>query len=142
MRLAQPADAPEVARLLDAFNREFDSPTPGPEVLTARLEALLATESTAAFLALDPGVGLALVTLRSNVWSDGPVALLDELYVEPAMRGRGIGSALIEEVLVWARARGAALLEVNVDQEDADALRFYARHGVDQEHAFYLARVP
>jgi hypothetical protein len=41
-RLATPADAVIVARLLDAFNREFHAPTPGPEVLAARLRRLLA----------------------------------------------------------------------------------------------------
>lgn len=112
-----------------AFNREFDDPTPGPEVLEDRLLRLLAREDVIAYLAGDPPVGLALVTLRPNVWYGGLVCLLDELYVAPGMRGRGCGSALLKAAESAARERGAEVIEVNVDGEDVDARRFYERHG-------------
>ena len=41
-RRAGPDDAVTVASLLDAFNREYNTPTPGVEVLTSRLDSLLA----------------------------------------------------------------------------------------------------
>jgi GNAT superfamily N-acetyltransferase len=67
--------------------------------------------------------------MRPNVWYDGPVALLDELYVVPRYRSRGIGSAVLAQVETEVRRRGAELLEINVDGEDIDARRFYERHG-------------
>jgi GNAT superfamily N-acetyltransferase len=96
---AGPDDAEEVARLLDDFNTEFDTPTPGDVVLTRRLRSLLAEPTTLGYLIGDPPVGIALVTLRSNVWYDGPVALLDELYVAPQHRGHGLGSAVIDRLM-------------------------------------------
>jgi hypothetical protein len=39
VRPAGPADAEDVGRLLDTFNREFGDPTPGPERLAARVAA-------------------------------------------------------------------------------------------------------
>jgi len=143
-RLATAADAAELARLLHDFNTEFDIPTPGVEWLTARLRELLAGDDTIAILAGDPAVALALVTLRPNVWYAGRVALLDEMYVAPELRGQGIGSAVIELMLASVRERGAELVEINVDEGDVDAQRFYERHGFSPtepdtgERAFYF----
>jgi GNAT superfamily N-acetyltransferase len=144
-RLATVDDADEVARLLHDFNTEFDTPSPGPGVLAARLRVLLAGDETFAILAGEPGaaVALALVTLRPNVWYAGLVALLDELYVVPDLRSRGIGSAVVGLLMSTSRERGVDLVEINVDEGDVDAQRFYERHGfaatdpVSTERAFY-----
>lgn len=128
-RPAGPRDAETVARLLDAFNREFDTPTPGVSDLTRRLQSLLAGANVIALLSGEPAVAVALMTLRPNVWYAGPVALLDELYVVPELRGRGLGTALLQAAEGTARERGAELLEINVDGEDTGARRFYERHG-------------
>jgi GNAT superfamily N-acetyltransferase len=129
-RVAAAADAAEVAELLDAFNREYGTPTPGVAVLAARLGRLLAGGDVVALLSGDPAIAVALVTLRPNVWyDDGPVALLDELYVVPERRGGGFGSALLAAAEELTRQRGGRLLEINVDGDDTDARRFYERHG-------------
>jgi GNAT superfamily N-acetyltransferase len=145
-RAATSSDAETVARLLDAFNREFHAPTPGPEILTTRLRSLLGGSDVIALLAGDPAVGVALLTLRPNVWYDGPVVLIDELYVAPEHRGHGLGSALLVAVESLIRGHGGQLIEVAVDGADTDAHRFYERHGYvaregDQEQAsFYYHR--
>ncbi len=128
-RLATAGDAAVVAELLDAFNREYSTPTPGVAVLAARLERLLARGDTIALLTGDPAVAVALLTLRPNVWYQGRVALLDELYVAPELRGRGLGSALLTAAEAVTRQRGGEVLEINVDGYDTDARRFYERHG-------------
>lgn len=122
-------DAVEVGGLLHDFNTEFGSPTPGPDVLAARLSVLLGSKYTFAILAGDPPTAVALVTLRSNVWYEGSVALLDELYVVPNLRGRGIGSNLMAKLLTHCQSLGVDAIEINVDEEDIDAQRFYVRHG-------------
>jgi len=128
-RVATAADAASVARLLDAFNREYDTPTPGEAVLRDRLARLLAGEHVIALLTGEPAFAVALLSLRSSVWYDGPVALLEELYVVPGRRGHGLGSALLAAAEAVIRQRGGELLEINVDGEDVDARRFYERHG-------------
>lgn len=128
LRLAEIEDALLVATLLDAFNREFDTPTPGVAKLAARLTQLLDTNTT--FVVLADECGLAVVTLRPNVWFDGDVALLDELYVAPTQRNQGIGSSLLTFVYDECRSRNAYYLEINVDADDVDAQRFYRRHGL------------
>lgn len=128
-RIATVAEAQVVAELLDRFNREFDTPSPGSVVLTARLERLLSDRDVVALVVAERAVAVALLTLRPNVWCDGSVALLDELYVVPEQRGRGIGTALLKAAEAVVRERGGELLEINVDGEDADTRRSYERHG-------------
>ena len=128
-RLATAVDAEEIARLLHDFNSEFETPSPGVELLAARLGVLLSSDDTIAIVVGTPPVAVALVTLRPNVWYAGQVALLDEMYVVPDRRGQGFGAAVIEYVVSIARARGVDLIEINVDETDVDAQRFYQRHG-------------
>jgi GNAT superfamily N-acetyltransferase len=125
VRTAGVADAVVVADLLDRFNWEYETPTPGPAVLVTRLERLPSSGSVVALQAGEPPVGL---TLRPSVWCEGPVASL-ELYVVPVERRRGIRTALLKAAEDQCRHRGCELLEINVDGDDADARRFYERHG-------------
>ena len=129
VRRASADDATTVATLLDAFNREFDTPTPGVAWLTARLRDLLPGPDVAVLLVGEPVAGVAVISFRLNVWYSGPVALLDELYVQPDRRGRRLGHALLEAACAHARERGCEVLEINVDGVDVDARRFYEAHG-------------
>jgi GNAT superfamily N-acetyltransferase len=97
--------------------------------LTTRLRSLLAGSDVIAFLAGDPAVAVALLTLRPNLWYDGPIVVVDELYVAPKARERGFGSALLVAVESLTRERGGQLIEIAVDGADTDAHRFYERHG-------------
>ena len=125
-------DTTVAAELLDAFNREFDAPTPGPDAIATRLATLLADQTTFALVVAPPTgeiVGIALVTLRTNVWYQGWVGLLDELYVVPEHRNRGLGTSLLHAAEAEVVARGGEVMEIGVDGEDVDAQRFYERHG-------------
>lgn len=142
VRVADVADADTLARLLDDFNTEYDTATPGVVVLADRLRRLLPSARMFALLvdewwpggptdppSAGPAVGCALVSLRPTVWDDGPVATLDELYVVPSRRGSGLGSALLAEVEAQTRRRGGHTVEINVDGDGGGAPRFYQRHG-------------
>jgi ribosomal protein S18 acetylase RimI-like enzyme len=129
IRLAVPGDAHTVAVLLHDFNTEYGTPTPDVAVLTDRLRRLLADRSTFAVLAGRPEVGVALVTLRTNLWYEGPVATLDELYVAAAQRNQGLGARLLVAVENEVRRRGGEVVEINVDGDGGGAPRFYERHG-------------
>lgn len=142
-------DGTVVAGLLHDFNTEFATPSPGVAVLAGRLEGLLAGPTVLALLTGDPPTGLALVTVRPNVWFDGPVGLLDELYVVPDLRNRGQGTALLQATEQEVRARGGELLEINVDGDDVDARRFYERHGYrnsepgsEEQLLYYFRELP
>lgn len=131
IRFAVPGDAPTAARLQVEFAVEFDSPTPSREVLTPRFRELISDDSAFVLFAGAPPEpqGYAVVTLRPTVYCDGPLAVLDELYVVPGLRGAGIGTALLEYAIAEVLRRGGGEMHINVDEVDADARRFYERHG-------------
>jgi GNAT superfamily N-acetyltransferase len=129
VRRATAADAADVARLLHDFNTEFDTPTPGPQVLEERIGRLLASGEAAVLLAGDGPDGLAQLHFRTYVFEEQPIALLEELYVAPARRGQGLGRALLEAAMDAARARGAGTMELNTSEDDTDAIALYERNG-------------
>lgn len=73
--------------------------------------------------------GHALVTLRPTIYDDGPLAVLDELYVQPSRRNRGLGSLMLQKAIAEVQARGGSEMHINVDEVDLDARRFCERHG-------------
>ena len=129
--LASAEQAGAVGRLLYDFNAEFEAPGPTAEELAARFRFLLARDDVLVLLSGDPGMptGFAFLTLRPTPYYDGPLAQLEELYVQPGLRGRGIGTALLTAAILRVRERGAAEVHINVDEVDVDTRRFYERHG-------------
>ncbi|MDI3329780.1 MAG: GNAT family N-acetyltransferase [Micrococcus sp.] len=120
-----------VGRLLHDFNTEFGSPTPGSGQFAARFARLLERDDVLVLLAGDPAepTGFAYLTLRPSPYFDGPLMQLEELYVVPRLRDRGIGTALVLDILRRARARRCGEVHIAVDEVDADTRRFYERHG-------------
>lgn len=60
----------------------------------------------------------------------GPRARVDALVVDPAVRRRGVGRALMEEARISAAAFGAADLVLTVWANNDDAAAFYAALGL------------
>ena len=129
VRVASPSEAQQIGRLLDDFNREFGDPTPGVAQLAARIEELLAGGETSVLLAGEPPDGLAVLRFRKAIWSQGLECYLAELYVVPAMRGRGLGRALMQAAIDLARERGADYMELGTGEQDVAARALYESLG-------------
>ncbi len=54
---------------------------------------------------------------------------LDSLYVEPALRGQGVGSMLVRRALDWLEGKGIEHVSISVLFGNEPALRFYEKHG-------------
>ena len=129
IRRASPTDAPAIARLLHAFNLEFDAPTPAAETLATRCEELLRDGAMTVLLTGEPPVGLSLLRLRPSPWTDGEEAYLQELYVVPERRGEGLGGALVEATIDIAREAGARSIDLNTGETDVGARALYEKLG-------------
>jgi ribosomal protein S18 acetylase RimI-like enzyme len=126
---ATPDDSAAAARLLHDFNTEYDEVTPGPERLAERVRRLLDEGQTAVLLAGAGPDGVAVLRFRRSIWTRGLECYLQELYVAPARRGKGLGRALMEAALDLARERGADYIDLNTGEDDSAARALYESLG-------------
>lgn len=73
-------------------------------------------------------VGMALVYPRFSTWK-GRVIHLEDLIVTEKMRGSGLGSALLNEVVKYAHELGVKRLSWEVLDWNEPAIRFYEAKG-------------
>jgi ribosomal protein S18 acetylase RimI-like enzyme len=129
VRRAGDSDAAAVGRLLHDFNTEFDDVTPGAEALARRMRTLMAGADTVVLIAGDGPDGLAVLRFREAIWDEALECYLAELYVVPALRGRGIGRALMEAAIETARAEGATHMDLGTGEDDVAARGLYESLG-------------
>jgi len=132
IRPARPTDAATILRFirdLAAFEREPDA----VEATEATLgEALFGDRPAAeAVIAEQDGrpLGFALFFHNFSTWTGRRGLYLEDLYVTPDARGRGIGGALLRHLAGIAVARGCARFEWSVLDWNAEAIAVYRRIG-------------
>jgi ribosomal protein S18 acetylase RimI-like enzyme len=76
-------------------------------------------------------VGYAYGAIEGHDWMTlrGPAGVLHDLVVDPAHRGHGIGSLLLDGMLVALRSLGAPRAVLSTAARNADAQRLFARAG-------------
>lgn len=96
-----------------------------------------------AFLAEDGerAVGFALFFPTWSTWRGRPGLYLEDLFVVPEARGRGIGRALLVRVAEEAIRRGCARLDWQVLDWNESALAFYASLGAEARRDWIPMRV-
>jgi ribosomal protein S18 acetylase RimI-like enzyme len=73
--------------------------------------------------------GVAQVRYRWSTWHGGRDGWLEDLYVTGPHRRRGIGRALVSEVMERAREHACVRLELDVDEDNPAAIALYENLG-------------
>jgi ribosomal protein S18 acetylase RimI-like enzyme len=76
-------------------------------------------------------VGAAVCVWSFSTFAGRPSVNLHDFSVLPEAQGRGVGSALLEELELRARDRGCAKLTLEVHDSNDEAKRLYARFGFE-----------
>ncbi len=76
-------------------------------------------------------VGLGSVTIKDNLWQEGTIAHIEEIVVRDDLRGKGIGSQLLERLILVAKEAGCCRVELDSAFHRKDAHRFYEHHGFE-----------
>lgn len=87
-------------------------------------------------------VGAALYFRTFSSWRGEPGVYVQDLVVQPTLRGQGIGYRLLAKTAQIARDSGASHLRLAVDRDNVAAMRFYKRCGmsaVDDDRIFQIS---
>lgn len=132
MRSASEADLPRVMTMLRAFYAEDRVPFDEARV-SAGLRALVSEPAAGALLMLEDAgettLGYVVLGWCFSVEQGGRFLLLDELYLLPQTRGRGLGRACLAMVRQWAVEAGARALRLEVSRHNPRARALYLSAG-------------
>lgn len=84
-------------------------------------------------------VGMSLFFYTFSTWLGALGVYIQDLYVDEAARGEGLGARLVHETVRRARERGADHLRLAVDHRNTSAQGFYSKLGMrlrDDEHIY------
>ena len=139
-RLAEEHDLPAVATLFDAYRQFYEMPPDLPlarRYLGERFErgesVILVAEDVSGEL-----IGFTqLYPAFCSVLADRTYVLYD-LFVTPAARGTGAGRALMEAAEAYARAHGAARLQLQTAVTNVVGQSLYESCGWKRDELFYV----
>ena len=119
LRLRALAEAP------DAFGATLEETAARPD---EAWQARIAEERTIMVVAERSGRLVGMASGGDAPTDDGSAALYS-MWVEPAVRGRGVADAIVETIAGWARATGYRRIGLGVTTTNARAIAFYERLG-------------
>jgi ribosomal protein S18 acetylase RimI-like enzyme len=133
---AQPEDLDDVVQLIGEFRDWWGKAEPHDDLIRVVAAQLLDHEHTEFLLARgDDGAaaGVCQLRYRLSVWTGVEDCWLEDLYVRESDRGSGYGRKLVEAAFASARTRGCKRMELDVNEQNTDALRFYESLGFTTE---------
>jgi len=141
LRRAQPGDAADVLRLLRQIADLHHAGRPDlfkqgiAKYTIEQFEAILLDADRPVFVAVDDRRVVGYCFCIVNRYKDHPVfrdhtsLYVDDLCVDRAHRGSGLGKKLFAEVLAYANDIGAQCIDLNVWQFNESAIAFYQSCG-------------
>lgn len=130
IRPATHDDLPALARLFDGY-RQFYGATSDIVAATAFLSERLSKQDSALLVAESNGDAVAFTQLYPSFssLSMGRIWILNDLFVSPSARRSGLGAALLETALEYARKTGALRLALSTQLTNTAAQRLYEAQG-------------
>ena len=129
IRDAAPGDEAAWRRLWDGYLRFYEASV--PDAVTERTWRRILDPASPIFarIAEQDGtvVGFAVCVLHEGTWVTSPICYLEDLFVDPAARGQGAATALLQNLTDLGRARGWSRLYWHTRAGNTTARRIYDR---------------
>jgi branched-chain amino acid aminotransferase len=127
-------EVPAVAAAVEGLLVELGGRRPSREEMEAEVRAIVEDPEVGAMLVADSPDGIVGVLGASwtrAIHVPGRYAVIQDLWVHPDWRSRGVGAELVDAMVELARERGVSRIEVGLPRESFEAIR--------ATEAFYLA---
>lgn len=144
IRIATPADVPSIFELIQAlaeYEKLSHAVTGHPEALHAHLFGVRPCIEAIVSQWDNLIVGFALFFTNYSTFLTKPGIYLEDLFVLPQYRSKGIGKALLTHLAKIAHERGAGRLEWSVLDWNAPAIGFYEKMGAKVLPDWRICRV-
>jgi GNAT superfamily N-acetyltransferase len=131
LRAAAREDLPELARFIQAYYRFEGIPFDLYRLERGLVPLLERRDLGRVWLVDVNGVaaGYFILCFGYSIEKGGRDAMIDEFFIDPAYRNRGVGRQVLEQVIAEARALGIVSLFLEVSRDNAAAQRRYAAAG-------------
>ena len=141
-KLAGLGDIPILVDLMAAFYEEAGYPLPREPARRAFATILGDPALGRVWLVLEDGdaVGYLVLTLNFSMEYGGLRAFVDDFFVKPEARSKGLGAAALREVREACLESGVRALLVETGPSDHPARRLYARVGFQETGRVFLSQ--
>lgn len=144
IRQASLQDLEQVVPLFDAYRQFYGRPS-DPALARAFLrERLQRAESVILLAGAESDQALGFTQLFPSFTSLGAARtyILNDLFVSPDARGRGVATLLLEHAAHFARAMGAVRLTLATALDNRPAQKLYESLGWQRDEGFYHYDLP
>jgi GNAT superfamily N-acetyltransferase len=129
-RRAEISDLSDILQMAVAFHQEDGHPL--PERSRGTIESLLRGSELGSIYRLEfegESAGYFALCYTISLEFGGQVIILDDFYLRPEFRSRGLGTEILGEIESLARKRGAVQIFLEVENANPKAFRLYERNG-------------
>ena len=140
IHLAGEDDLDRVVSLVAAFLEEQGFAL-DPEQRRACIAPLLSGSPYGSVYLIGPQrapIGYVAVTFTWSVEFGGLDAAIDEIYLRPGVRGRGIASEVLQAICKRLFQAGVMLIDLEVDRDNAAARKLYERLGFEARDTYLI----
>lgn len=144
LHLANTEDLERLAPLVASFHGEMGYDTDAAHQEAAVMPLLEGSPHGAIWL-VGPRrapVGYVVISFGWSMENGGLEGRVDEIFVRPPVRGRGMGFEALNGIAKALGSSGVRALHLEVARDDARAQRFYTRARFHpREHTMFMSRV-
>jgi ribosomal protein S18 acetylase RimI-like enzyme len=142
IELCHAEDAPRLAPLIHALAVEEGVEPADVADITNIVGALLESGASDFLLATtnDEPIGCMQIAYRLSTWAALPYAYIEDFYLAPKARGRGVGTKLLDYALQRAEGQGCEEIKLDVRTTNTAAQRLYARFGFSDAESLIWKR--